>query len=114
MRHIRVKKGDVIFTEGSLSDTFYIIVEGYFQVSKLDSKGRKNILSNLGPNEFFGEMGILTGEARTATVISMCLGELKVLSPDEFDLLIDTKPEILRPILKVLTKRLNECMAEKS
>ena len=114
MRHVRVKKGDVIFTEGSISETFYIIVDGYFEVSKLDSNGTKRLLTTLGPNEFFGEMGILTGEPRTATVTSMCLGELKLLSPAEFDKLLDTKPEILRPVLKVLTKRLTESMAEKS
>ena len=37
MRSIRVKKGDVVFAEGSISDVFYIILDGHFEISKLDS-----------------------------------------------------------------------------
>ena len=114
MRNVRVRKGDVIFSEGSFSDTFYIIVEGHFEVSKLDSMGKKRILCTLGTNEFFGEMGVLTGDSRTATVTSLGLGELKVLSPAEFDVLLDKKPEFLRPVLKVLAKRLSESVSGKS
>lgn len=108
MRTIRVKKGDVIFSEGNVSDAFYIILDGRFEVTKLDENARKRLIGTLGPNQFFGEMGVLTGDSRTATVTALGPGELKVLNPKEFDSLLDKKPEFLRPILRVMAKRLSD------
>jgi CRP-like cAMP-binding protein len=53
---------------GHEHNTFYRIVDGQFEVSKLDSRGNKRLIGTLGPNQFFGEMGVLTGDSRTATV----------------------------------------------
>jgi len=75
--------------------------------------GYGRLICTLGPNQFFGEMGILTGDSRTATVTSLGLGELKLLSPAEFDSLLDKKPEFLRPILRVMAKRLSESSPQK-
>ena len=108
MRSIVVKKGDIIFKEGSYSDMFYIIKTGQFEVSKLDSMGHKRLIDTLGPNQFFGEMGVLTGEARSATITALGPGELSVLLPNEFESLIDRKPEFLRPLLRVMAKRLSK------
>lgn len=113
MRSVRVIRGDVIFTEGSFSDNFYIIIDGRFEVSKFDSRGHKRLIGTLGPNQFFGEMGVLTGDSRTATVTALGPGELKVLSPKEFDSLLDKKPEFLRPILRVMAKRLSDALPQK-
>ncbi|MZH02443.1 MAG: cyclic nucleotide-binding domain-containing protein [Nitrospinae bacterium] len=108
MHSIRVKKGDIIFTEGSFSDMVYIITSGRFELSKVDSKGEKILIDVLGPNSIFGELGVLTGEPRTATVTAVEPGELSVLSPREFDHLLDKRPEFLRPLLRVMAKRLSE------
>ena len=113
MRNIRVKKGDVIFAEGSFSDSFYIINDGRFEVSKMDSHGNKRLIDTLGPNAFFGEMGLLTGAPRAATVTALGPGELSMFNSNEFDTLLDKKPQFLRPILRVMAKRLSESLPGK-
>ena len=112
MRSIIVKKGDIIFKEGSYSDMFYIIRTGQFEVSKLDSMGHKRLIDTLGPNQFFGEVGVLTGEPRTATVTALGPGELSVLLPDEFESILGKRPETLRPLLRIMAKRVRDSLPQ--
>ena len=112
MRSIRVKKGDVAFAEGSISDAFNIILDGHFEISKLDSLGNKRLIGTLEPNEFFGGMGLITGESRTATVKALSHGELQIFSHDEFNDLLNKKPKFLRPILRVMAKRLSDSLPQ--
>lgn len=61
--------GTVLCREGKYGDTFYLIVEGHAYVSKyLDEETPRRVLHKLGVGDFFGEIALVQGGSRTATV----------------------------------------------
>jgi CRP-like cAMP-binding protein len=63
----RLQKGEQIFREGDAGDAWYVIFEGKARVLK-DSGGAPTAIATLGPGDAFGEMAILDGLARSASV----------------------------------------------
>jgi CRP-like cAMP-binding protein/Fe-S-cluster-containing hydrogenase component 2/thioredoxin reductase len=61
-------RGDAIFTRNDYSDTFFSIVEGQVEVEIADESGRKERDIVLGAGEFFGELSLISGRRRAATV----------------------------------------------
>lgn len=64
---VRFKPGDVIVREGDLADYFYVVSKGEVEVVR-EHDGVEQVVSRLGEGEFFGELGLLNGGKRTATV----------------------------------------------
>lgn len=60
--------GQVIFEEGELGDSLYVIVSGTVEVLRKDGSGAQRTISVLGPPMFFGEMSLIDKEYRSATV----------------------------------------------
>jgi CRP-like cAMP-binding protein/cytochrome P450 len=63
-----VPAGETIIREGDAADFFYLLIDGEVEVSKRGSDRGKEIVARLGPGDYFGEVGILCGIPRTATV----------------------------------------------
>ena len=74
VRHIR--QGHKVFSEGEAGDAWYIVYEGDVDVLKDSGLGLER-LARLGPRACFGEMSILDGSARSATVLAV--GDVSVL-----------------------------------
>jgi signal transduction histidine kinase len=102
-------KGTVLCREDEYGDTFFLIVEGEAFVSKyLDEQNPRRVLHTLGPGEFFGEIALIQGGTRTATVDAE--GPITVLEIDRDSLvpvLHRSAPMALRLILRV-TSRLRD------
>ncbi len=64
----RVRAGEVVIQEGETGSSFYIVAGGTLLVTKRDDRGDRVRLAKLGEGDFFGEMAILSGSARLATV----------------------------------------------
>jgi MFS family permease len=60
--------GAVVVQEGDLADALYVLVDGEVEVSARGEAGRSRHLRTMGPRSYFGEIGILRGVPRTATV----------------------------------------------
>ena len=60
--------GDVIAKQGEIADKFYIIVEGKVKISRLDANGDEHFVAYLGDGDYFGEIGLMEGQQRSATV----------------------------------------------
>src|SRR6478736_5500064 len=74
---IAVKAGDVVIRQGDPSDLFYIIGAGRFAVDQTESAiGATHRLRVMGPDEVFGELGLMNGTPRTATVTAETDGTL--------------------------------------
>jgi CRP/FNR family cyclic AMP-dependent transcriptional regulator len=101
------KAGEVIFREGELGLTMFVVRTGQVRISK-QVRGGERTLATLGPGEFFGEMAVLSGRPRTATAIA--LGDVSLLELDEgrFETMINTQAEITARILKKLARRLDD------
>jgi CRP-like cAMP-binding protein len=87
VRPIEVVAGQTIVRQGEPSDLFYIIETGSFTVSQINDAGGETVLRQLGPDEVFGEIGLLNQSARTATVTADTAGRLLEMDgPDFLDL----------------------------
>jgi MFS family permease len=80
-----VAAGDVVIREGDPAESFYIIGTGRFGVDQLDpTTGAARHLRTLGPDEVFGELGLLGQAPRSATVTALTDGRLYVLDGPDF------------------------------
>jgi MFS family permease len=84
VRPVEVAPGQVIVRQGEPSDLFYIIESGTFTVSQLDDAGGETVLRDLGPDDVFGEIGLLNQSARTATVTADGAGRLLEMDGPDF------------------------------
>jgi anion transporter len=101
LEEITVPPGDIIVQEGTPGDAMYVVSQGTVEI-RLGSDG----LSALGPGEWFGEMALLTGGARSATVAALTHAVLLRLSKPRFIALSERQPNLLREITRVLCERL--------
>jgi NTE family protein len=105
---ICVPGGWVLFREREPGDSVYIVLAGRVGVVTADAEGRETIVNQIGVGETVGEMAILSGEPRSATVVAMRDCELVRLSKTSFDRIADEDPRVMRFITRTLVKRLDE------
>ena len=110
MKKIYVKKGKSIFLEGTPGECAYIIESGSVEVSKTKSNGQVISLGTLYEKDLFGELGLIDGLPRTATVTAIENCTVSVLTQEAFNLLARRNPQSLIPILKILAKRLRSAL----
>ncbi len=78
----RFRSGDVIVRQGDPADLFYIIVSGRVEVVNHRPGGEDLILGELGAGEWFGEMALLLGRTRTATIRAAGAEDVEVMGLD--------------------------------
>jgi MFS family permease len=76
--------GEVIIREGETADRFYVIAAGHVRVTQRVADGIERRLRDMGPDEVFGEIGLLRGSPRTATVTATDDGLLLALDREAF------------------------------
>ncbi len=99
-------KDSVILMEDEDGSAMFFIIEGKVKISRISTDGKEVILSVLGKSEFFGEMSILDGLSRSATVIALEPSKVFIIHRNEFLELLTKHPEISIPLLQELTSRL--------
>ncbi len=100
------KKNDVILMEDEVGTALFVIVNGKVKVSRTSNDGREVILTILSESDFFGEMAILDGQTRSATVIAIEDSELFIIQRNDFLNLLKDYPDASIALLQELTKRL--------
>ncbi len=100
------QKNDVVLMEDEVGTALFIIVTGKVKVSRTSTDGREVILTILSESDFFGEMAILDGQTRSATVIAIEDSELFIIQRSDFLELLKEFPEVSISLLQELTKRL--------
>ena len=98
--------GATIFSQGDQGDSFYFIQSGAVQVILEGGGGRRESIAVLGPQDWFGEMALLSGEPRSATIIAVKDTEVWRLSRESWNELIDKYPTWLLHFCASLSKRL--------
>src|ERR1700722_465894 len=107
LRMVRVQKGYEIVKQGDPGDAFYLIAAG--KVSVWMKKGfRKSKVADLGPDEFFGEMALLSNEPRNATVVAEEVAELFILQKYDFEKILMKNPVIVDQLKKSFDERLEK------
>jgi len=102
----KMPRGTTILRAGDRTDYVYLILSGNLKVLVSDEEGREVILSNLGPGEFFGEMGVLDDNPRSATVLAVSACELVVIAKADFKSCLAENFDVSLYIMRNLVKRL--------
>ena len=89
----------IVVSEGDPGESMFIIVNGEIRVNTSDATGKQITLANLGEGEFFGEVSLLTGKPRTATIITNFPSDLLELSLTDFESIVADFPRV-REILE--------------
>jgi 2-polyprenyl-3-methyl-5-hydroxy-6-metoxy-1,4-benzoquinol methylase len=100
---LEVPAGRVLTEEGKREAVFYIVTTGTAAVTRGDTS-----VATLGPGSFFGEIALLTGGARTATVTARTPMRLLALEERTFNALLRDSPTVARKVLEGLTERLRD------
>ena len=93
--------GEVVCEEGSASDTMFFIESGSVVISKQDVS-----LAQLKPGDYFGEMSLITGDPRNATVTTLETSVLLEVSAPVFHVIIERSPQAMRNLLSTFDARL--------
>ena len=98
-------RGDVITKQGKTSHWLYIIVSGEAEIVHEKPDGTRLRVGTVEAGGFFGEMGLLTGAPRTATVIATADVECYRLDKASFQGLLTTRPELAEDISRIVAER---------
>ena len=98
---IDLPEGAVLIREGAPGRECMVIVEGAVEVRR---KGRK--ISSLGPGDFIGEMALISGAPRNATVTTTRQSSLLVVTERQFWELLERTPKMQTSVIKALGERL--------
>lgn len=108
----RFKKNNLIIFEEDLGQNLFIIEKGRVKVSGISNEGGEAIFAILGEGDIFGELSIIDGLARSATVTSIEDVELWVLNRNSFLEILDRYPTIAVELLKELANRIRKADAQ--
>jgi len=97
--------GEVPVKQGAPGDSFYIIKQGRVDVVVEKSPGETVVVASLGPGNFFGEMSLLTGAVRTASIRVKEDAEFIVVDRENFGSTLINNPSIADSLSQILAER---------
>ena len=98
---VDIHAGQVVCQEGQFGSEFFVVVKGKATVTIAG-----DYVATIGPGGFFGEMALLDGGRRGATVTAATDMQVLVMSRHEFVILLADVPTVSRRMLEALTSRL--------
>ena len=101
----RYAKDDVVFHADESGDVFCLIREGEVKVTMISPEGKEIILSMLGPGDFFGEMALVEGDRRNASVVAKTPMRLGVMLGRDFREMEDELPHVADRITRAVEDR---------
>jgi CRP-like cAMP-binding protein/CheY-like chemotaxis protein len=104
------EKDEVICNAGDPGDKMFIIINGKVKVVVSGEDGEEKVIASLGGGDYFGEMALLTGEPRSATVITTDPSEMFILNKSDFDLIVERFPSITLSMGKIMSQRLRDTL----
>jgi CRP/FNR family transcriptional regulator, cyclic AMP receptor protein len=116
-RTVHLKADQVLFVAGDAGDGCYRIQKGLVKVSMVSASGAERILAILGPGAIVGEIAVLDGLPRSASVLALRDSDLLFVSKAKFDECAKKHPELYAHLLMLLASRLrdtNEVIAAES
>lgn len=106
LRPVSFAPGEKVVNQGDPGDSVYIVVRGRLAVWLVAEDGRSEQVATLEPGSLFGEMSLLTGEPRSASVIAIDQVDCQLLDRPDFAQILERRPELADEISQVMTERL--------
>src|SRR6476469_5209760 len=98
----------IVFLAGDAGDGCYRIEDGLLKVSVSAAGGGERILAILGPGSVVGELSMIDGAPRSASVTALRDSKLYFVSQADFDAIGKSNPEIYRDVMRMLARRLRD------
>jgi NTE family protein/lysophospholipid hydrolase len=105
---VHISRGKALFRQGDIGDSLYIVINGLLQAVTEDENGKKQIIGKIYQGESVGEMAIIAGTDRTASIYALRDSELVKLSKSAFELLIRQCPQMMKKLAQLVINRLNK------
>jgi len=107
-KRVRLAAGKILFRAGASGDGCYRVEDGLLKVTMVSSFGAERILAFLGGGDIVGELSIIDGLPRSATVMAVRDAAVSFLSCAEFEAFADKHPEVYKSLNRLLAQRLRE------
>lgn len=107
-KNVRFKTGDVIFHKTDLSTDLYIVNSGKLKAVLTDEEGDEIVIAHFAKGDFFGELSLLDGKGRSATIVADKDTELSTLQKDVFLDVLYKNPGIAVVLMATLVERLRK------
>ena len=104
VRNQHFEPGDIIFRQGDLGDSVYVIEDGECEVFR-EQKGEQELLATLGPREYFGEMALLSDRTRNATIRAHTAMDILIIPKSDFNKLRQSVPAFGHVFTELATQR---------
>jgi CRP/FNR family cyclic AMP-dependent transcriptional regulator len=98
----------ILCHENAVEDTFYLILEGQVQVTKVINNIQDRLLKTLGPGDFFGEMALIHNAPRAATVKSVTPLVALEINKEAFDRVLKHSSSVALAMVQEISRRLRE------
>jgi CRP/FNR family cyclic AMP-dependent transcriptional regulator len=105
---VRLRADEVLFMAGDAGDGCYRVVDGLLKVTMLSRSGSERILAFFGPGAIVGELSVIDGLPRSATVVAVRDAQLGFLSRAAFEDFAKRHPDIYKSLVTLLATRLRE------
>jgi CRP/FNR family cyclic AMP-dependent transcriptional regulator len=108
-------KGHVLFNQGEVGDSLYIVLHGKLKIGCRAPDGRQNLLAIVGPSDIIGEVSLFDSGPRTATASAVTDVRLARLRKPTLDSWLSHRPEIAEQLMRVMARRLrrtNDAVAD--
>jgi CRP/FNR family cyclic AMP-dependent transcriptional regulator len=101
-----LRRGDVLFTEGSEPTELFVVVQGRIAIANKSIDGRESVVALMEAGEAFGEMGLFLGEGRTAEARALEPSEVVAVPYMPIRVVYGRRPELLWKVVALLAARL--------
>lgn len=108
-----VEAGHVLMAEGDIASDAYIVITGRLEVRASDTAGNQSVVGELGPGDVVGEMALLTGAPRSATVRALRDALLIRLARADCLRVVRDDPRVLIDLARTLVTRLDRSIHER-
>ncbi len=105
---VRLAADEVLFLAGDPGDGCYRIEDGLLKVTMVSRSGTERILAILGPGAIVGELSMIDGRPRSASVVAVRAAALSFLSRAAFEAFTRKHPDVYKTLVTLLATRLRE------
>lgn len=103
---VSLSRGDALFRQGEPGDAWYVVVSGRLHVVVESGDGGERVVGEASRGDSVGEMALLTGEPRSASVYALRDTVLVRMGKPEFDQLLGSRPALMLTIIRALATRI--------
>ena len=107
-RSIELAVDQMLFLAGDAGDACYRVEDGLLKASVFAPEGGERILAIFGPDSVVGELSMIDGMPRSASVAALRPSKLSLISRAGFDAFARSNPELCRHVTRLLARRLRE------